>query len=152
MKDGRFFQEAQDLVNNTFSNQFLNENLFNEFMCLNRQMNYIFLSNYIECLKDTMKTVIPTLSYEDMMTKFIPSYRESMKHLPSSYVLFSLMSFNHFYANFFPQFREEKHYKDIVSILTQDELSLPFDYKTAISLHFPQYYKIKKNNPNKPKN
>lgn len=144
-KDEGFLQEAQLLIENTFHNHFFNEDLFNDLMCWNKQMNYAFLCNYISFLKDTMKSKFPTSNYKDIVDNFIPSYRESLKHLPSSYILFSLMSFDQFYGNFFSDYRKEEHYKKIVSILTENEQSLPFDYKTAISLHFPQYYRFKKN-------
>lgn len=146
MEESRnFLKEAQEIISDNFVKNVFNEDLFNHFMCLNRQMNYSFLASYLEGLKDTMKMTVPKLSYEEMINNFIPSYRESMKHLPTSYVLFSLMNFQQCYAQCFKEFRTEKHYKEIVASLIGNETSMPFDYKAAISLQFPQYYKIKKN-------
>lgn len=147
-KNHNFIKEAQEIINDNFLKNFFNEDLFDHFMFLNQQMNYSFLTNYIDILKETMQLTVPQLSYDDMINNFIPAYRESIKNLPTSYVLFSLMSFQNFYCKHFQEFRTEEHYKEIVSSLLGNENNMPFDYKTAISSHFPQYYKIK-NNKNK---
>lgn len=146
IKDDSFLKDSQDIITNTFFNKNFNNNLFNDLMCGNKRLNYLFLSTYLDCLKETLKVEIPKLSYQQFIEEFIPAYQESVKQLPSSYILFSLMSFQQHYAYHFPELRDEKHYQEVVSSLIKCDSALPLEYKLAISVHFPQYYKIKKNN------
>lgn len=147
IKEKDFVKEAQEIIYDTFGKSFFNENLFNDLMCGNKQLNYYFLSTYLDCLKETMFSKLPQMSYREVIDNFLPAYKQSMKHLPSSYILFSLMNFNRAYAQTFNEFRTEENYKEVTSALLGNEKELPFDYKWAISLHFPQYYKFKKNKP-----
>lgn len=146
-QDNNFINEAQEIIANTFGKSIFNANLFNDLMCANKQLNYYFLSTYLDCLKNTMICTLPTMSYQEVIENFIPAYKESIQHLPSSYILFSLMSFSKAYSQTFSNFRTENHYREVVKALTTNDITLPFDYRHAISLHFPQYYQLKKTKP-----
>lgn len=63
IKEKDFVKEAQEIIYDTFGKSFFNENLFNDLMCGNKQLNYYFLSTYLDCLKETMFSKLPQMSY-----------------------------------------------------------------------------------------
>lgn len=148
MEENFFIKQSQEIINNVFKNSFFDPNLFHELMYGKKAVNYDFLCTYLDCLKDNMEKTIPSLSYKEMIDDFIPAYRESIKNLPGSYVLFSIMNFHHAYDKAFKDFRESENYKEIVSCLTSVDTPLSYEYKKSISIYFSEYYKLPKNKIN----
>jgi len=146
-QENKYLSDVTSIIDFVFINkQFddFNEKKFNELMFLEKQLNYHFLSSYLDGLRDKIKTDLKSTSYEELMNDFLPSFKESMKHLPSSYVLFSLMSFDRFLSSHPSNNGKESFYKEVCVKLTQENSPLPWDYKEALAVRYPQFYKLKK--------
>lgn len=139
-----YVNEAQSLIDNNFNLHFFDSDLLHHLMYGEKKVNYSFLSSYLDCLKKYTSDKLPHLDYSQFIESFLPLYQNCIKDLPSSYVLFALMGFQQSYCFHFHEFRKEIHYKEIVKSLLKNHNDLPFDYKVAISLYFPQYYQLNK--------
>lgn len=146
MLEQNYVEQSNGLIHETFFGKGLNEQLFNNLMCGNQQINYSFLTTYMNCLKATLKKTLPNMPYQELIENFVSKYKDSIKYLPGCLVGCSLMTFHKIYFECFPQQQSGQHYQDIINKLTTNEGSLCSDYKTSIANHFPQYYKLQKTN------
>lgn len=145
IEDNKLLQYSQEIIDNTFLYKDFNYKVFNDLLYGEKQVNYFFLATYLDCLSKKIEIKIPKLSYNEFIEDFIPSYQKIIKELPSSYVLFSLMNLQKHYSNHFTDLKNEKDYKKLVSCLVKSDNLLPLNYRTAVSVYFPQYYNLTKN-------
>lgn len=146
MTQNKYVEDANKIIHETFFGHGLNESLFNDFMCGKQEINYSFLTAYLSCLKNTLTDIVPKTNFEDLVTDFIPKYKDSIKYLPDTLAGCSLMTFHKIYFENFPEQQSSEHYQQIVNQLTKNDGPLCIDYKSAIAKHFPQHYKLKKAN------
>lgn len=146
-QENKYLSDVTSIIDFVFTNKQFddsNEKKFNDLMFLDKQLNYHFLSSYIDGLRDKMQKDLKSTSYEELMNDFIPSFKESMKHSSSSYILFSLQSFDRFLSSHPSNTGKESFHKEVCVKLTQENSHLPWEYKEALSVRYPQFYKIKK--------
>lgn len=142
----KYLEQSNSLIHEAFFGNGFNAQLFNDLMCENQQINYSFLTTYMNCLKNTLKTTLPTINEKEFLESFISKFKDSIKYLPGTLVGCSLMSFHKMYYDYFPEQQTSQHYQDIINKLTTNDGPLCVEYKTAVANHFPQYYKLKKTN------